>query len=152
MFSASHDLSIMKWYSPFNYHAKSEREYSQEHSTAMVFHGDPIISMDCNDYCIISGDQSGKLVITAPIKTVDALQFNTKTSFSQPILDISFLNHDFGACYVPVQGVTCVMEKVLHLKNTSEKLVRVRKIPKMNPAFRCDLLKESSLSLGASHK
>jgi hypothetical protein len=74
MFSSSHDLSIMKWLAPLNLNAKRSLEFKQDHSTAMILHGAPIVTMAANSFCMVTGDESGKVVISAPLHSKDAVE------------------------------------------------------------------------------
>lgn len=149
MFTASRDTSIMKWNAPTNLAADCPSEFNQTHETAMIVHGDGIISMASNDYCLVSGDEGGKIVISAPLSTCDTIVSDTKKSALEPKVDFSYISYDFGAVYVPSQGVVSFSEKILVLRNRFSRPVSIRKIPKIDPNFDVELLKDESLSLGA---
>lgn len=152
MFTISHDMSIMKWKAPLNLTADTPLEFSQEHDTAMIIHAAPIITICGNNYCIVSGDDTGKVIISAPLQTCDSVSSGKCKPYIEPKVEFSFISFDFGAVYVPAQGVASVEEKILCLHNKSDVTVHIRKLSKQDSNIRCEFMKDASSCVGAGYR
>jgi hypothetical protein len=66
------------------------------------------------------------------------------------VLSNLLLNYICKLASLELQGVSSIQEQILTLTNHSDTVVRVRKLSKADPSFRCDFLRDLSLACGAA--
>lgn len=66
LFTSSHDFSLLPWKKPEKLNAKSEGDFTQTPLVGYVIHSHPVICMACNPNMIVSGDEHGEIVVSAP--------------------------------------------------------------------------------------
>lgn len=140
LFSASQDFSILPWNAPENLMADTAVEFIQTYTKGIVLHSSAIVSMAANKYLIASGDEDGRICLTAPLVTRENLGASSRPdnmSFEEvQFCKFSFLEHDFGHCFSTHQGLTVVEDVILRITNIHDSPVTIRCLSKIDdPAF-----------------
>eukprot|EP01035_Chromulina_nebulosa_P019129 gene19129-24965_t len=147
MFTASHDFSILPWNPPEKLKAKTEAEFSQSPLSGIIHHSHPIVCMANNKYVLVSGDDHGNIIVSAPAVIGDKLASTGDAITSK--CQFSFLEYDFKMCFVPHNGVTIEEECYLNITNISEESLTIRCLLKKNEIFTVETNIIQNMKLGA---
>lgn len=133
LFTTSHDFSIIPWTKPEKSGARSESEYSQHQVSGAVVHMHAVVCMGSNNNALITGDDRGLIVVSVPRSYED--QFSDQNMAGNSKVLFSFLEYDFKACFIPLNG--CIIEELalLNITNTSTKKVTIRCLFRKNATF-----------------
>jgi hypothetical protein len=143
LFSTSHDYSVLPWRPPDKMKVTSEANFMQEIDAGKVLHSYPIIAAAANKFLMVTGDEFGKVRITAPGVFSDniAIGESINDAFSVKVensVQFSFMRHDFGHCFVSHQDKQMEEEMILVVTNVSAFPLTVRSVPTRNHNFRIE--------------
>lgn len=134
LFSTSHDYSVLPWKPPEKLKVMDSANFSQEIDAGKVLHSYPIIAAAANRFLIVTGDEFGKVRITAPGVFSDNIGIgeSMNDAFSvklETAVKFSFMQHDFGHCFVSHQDKTVEEEIILTVTNVSGFPLTIRSLP-----------------------
>ena len=136
LFSFSHDFSTIHFEKPDRIGVRDPADFRQSIGRGRVFHSAPVSCAFANEFAIVSGDEEGTLVVTAPQSTRETFQDAGKSEYDViEKVRFSFLEYDFGECFQPTKGVSIAEETYLTITNCHHREVTLRCIMKKNKVF-----------------
>jgi hypothetical protein len=141
LFSASYDFSILPWDVPDKLNAKSTANFSQSYATGLIYHNNCVISMAASKRLLVTGDEGGRVVVTYPATSrpdFSGSGGDQTTLGSKPAFEFSFIEYNFGDCFMDQNGGVSEEEAVLTVRNLSGATATIRTLLKKHPAFRLE--------------
>jgi hypothetical protein len=102
---------------------------------------------------IVTGDEGGRVIVTYPKKVRGDLMAGgtegTSDSNSKGSFNFSFIEYDFGKCFLDNNGGVIEEEVILSVQNLSNSAATIRCLLKRHPCFRVETSDDIHLNTGS---